>query len=444
MKNRRFYFLVTLLFLTGSLHAQDAVKEAANKIAQNFLAGGVGYSNIDGEDYVSFAAQPDIGIGKFGFGLNLNLRVNTKTSQIYMADWDDNAWRKVLNYVRYGKKNDDFLYFQIGRLPNATLGKGILVYHYNNSASFDDRTLGAVFDLDLKYFGFETLYADMNEPGLIGGRVYLRPFQMTGMATIPIIGMAEFGAGYVQDRHIDAKNLSSTYDNSLGKQGAITTANDATAYSWDIVFPLLNFDSFKVDTYLESAKFVNYGQGQNIGFSIQSDIAGIITWDTRVERRWQSAKYINSYYNSLYERERWAAATSEQAGAGKLAQLENAPSGLGTFGELKMVFGGVFEIIGAYQKSDNRGDGLLHLETGLPESFTGPFTFYASYDRSGIEKDSEAFKLDEDSLAAANVGYRPVPYMEVAMRYLWTFKTVNGKLTTQNRVEPSFRMILAF
>ena len=66
MQNSRIYSFITLFLLVGSLQAQGSVQEAANKVAQNFLAGGIGYSNIDGEDYVSFAAQPDIGIGKFG------------------------------------------------------------------------------------------------------------------------------------------------------------------------------------------------------------------------------------------------------------------------------------------------------------------------------------------------------------------------------------------
>ena len=51
--------------------------------------GGVGLTQIDGQNYFSINLRPELAFGKFGLGLNVNLLYDTETGHVRTKDWDD-------------------------------------------------------------------------------------------------------------------------------------------------------------------------------------------------------------------------------------------------------------------------------------------------------------------------------------------------------------------
>jgi hypothetical protein len=59
------------------------------------------------------------------------------------------------------------------------------------------------------------------------------------------------------------------------------------------------------------------------------------------------------------------------------------------------------------------------------------------YVKQGIRTGADVWKLDENALTIADVGYRPYPFMSVVMRYEWSYVPDGaGGYRTQKRVEP--------
>ena len=181
MKTLLLAISILVLFLSPSF-AQEYPRPPLLP-GQSEISGGLGVSWIteNGQTvpYYMIGVMPDLQFGKIGVGLDLTLRINTEDGKIRKTDWSDGAYRKVIRYVSWGQKHDP-LYAQVGQLDMATLGYGFIMYDYNNSASFDDRRIGAELDVDFTKYGFEAIYGDFQQLGVMGGRAYVRPLKFTG------------------------------------------------------------------------------------------------------------------------------------------------------------------------------------------------------------------------------------------------------------------------
>ena len=128
--------------------------------------------------------------------------------------------------------------------------------------------------------------------------------------------------------------------------------------------------------------------------------------------------------------------------------LKNAPSYDGYFGEVFISILNTFNIIGGYQSPVGvRNAGTLHMELQTSKALPG-ILLSGGYDKKNI---GSIFKLDNNSLLYAQVGYKPVPYMVVSMLYLWTFAEVRDDVTgnvvgyqAQKRIEPKVEFVVNF
>jgi hypothetical protein len=107
-----------------------------------------------------------------------------------------------------------------------------------------------------------------------------------------------------------------------------------------------------------------------------------------------------------------------------------------------------FNIVGGYQAPIGQPNGgTLHLELETMKALPG-ILLNAGYDKKNV---GSIFKLDNNSLLYAQVGYQPLPYMVVSMLYQWTFSEVRdeatGKVTgyeAQRRIEPRVGFVVHF
>lgn len=427
MKKVTAFITVAILLATSNfLFAQE---ESTFGNSGTFT-GGIGMAVIDNESYFTINLHPDISLGNFGLGLNVNLLYNTKTGAIRTEDWDeDYDWLRLIRYVRYGHKRDKF-YTRVGTLDAARLGHGFIMNYYTNEASYDQRKIGLALDLDFGIGGFETVTNNLGRFEVFGARGYVRPLRL--YTTVPIVKDIAFGLTYVTD--IDPDENRSTSDGFH-------------EFGFDIEVPLINIPMFNSFAYFDWAKMQDYGSGRAIGIEAGlSVIANVVELNAKLERRWLGTEFLPSYFNAFYEVERYVIindSTTYRKYDNLLGVTEETQ---GIFGELSGFILNTIRLTGNFQRLDDmKNSGILHLAAEVPDAVP-KIAAHATYDRRAIEKGSDLFKLDDNSIARVGLGYKIKPYLMLFMDYIYTFRydEEKNKYKAQERFEPRVAFVYNF
>ncbi len=406
------------------------------------LQGGVGIIWINGAPHYGFRLFPEIQFANFGVGLDLRLEY-TADGKLRTENFNEfSDYLSIIRYVKYGQKGDP-LYVRLGALDYATLGFGNIMYLYNNSPSFDTRKVGLEFDADFNDFGFESVYGNFGQAGVIGIRGFVRPMHYTQLAEIPVIGNLEIGATIASDLDQNAGVIAGTYNPVTDNFDPIIDEGNTTLIGIDLGLPLIRSSIADLDAYFDAAKIIKFGSGAAIGLALNFKGLGLVNLRARLERRFNGDHYLPSYFNPLYEIERFNLNKTTGFVTSKVQQLKLAVNqSNGYYGELFVNVLGMFNILGSFQKLDKVPDsGILHLYTQIaPEDF--PYIFRAGYDKTAIRNVTDLFKLDDRSYLYSEFGYRVMNYIVVSMVYYWTYtpirdgdKNIIG-YKPQKRVEP--------
>ena len=216
------------------------------------LTGG-GLSFIDGDPFVRFQIQPEIGIGKVGFGLGFVLLYNPEAgegeNQILAEDaemWDNpGTMLRAIRYVRYAQPRDTF-YARLGELSFVTIGRGLIMSGYSN---YDRRGMRVNLRTESRRIGIESVVNDLVNPRIFGGRLFFRPLH--GINTASMLGGLELGATYLTDITPDI-----IPDDETPGEDHTVDEDPLIALSVDVGFPLIENDLFRLDLYDELA-FLN-------------------------------------------------------------------------------------------------------------------------------------------------------------------------------------------
>jgi len=407
------------------------------------ITGGLGMTWIDGQPFYAFRFRPEISFAKVGVGLDLNLEFSSQ-GKLRKENFNETSdYLSIIRYVRYGMKKDP-VYVKLGALDFYTLGHGSIVYQYNNSPSFDTRTIGAVVDLDFNKFGFESIYSNFAQAGVLGMRGYVRPLQYTSAASLPIIGNLEVGATFAGDFNKNSGII--VIVPPPGVKYFVTTKDKGTVKiaGLDLGLPLFNFSMANASLYFDYVKIMNFGSGAASGIILGLNGLGIFNASAKLERRWNNDHYMPAYFSSFYEIERYTDSVSSKATT--LEYMNAAENGY--YGELGISVLGTFNVIGGLQKLDNHDGGILHLTADVaPSGFS--FIARAGYDKIFVDG-ADVFKLNDRSILFAELGYKPYSFMIVSMVYQWTFtptRNSNNEITgykPQKKIEPRISFVYPF
>ena len=442
---KKILIFVMLLF---SLQTQAQFDNALNP-GEGVLDGGIGMTWIDGQPNYTFRFRPELSFGKFGAGLDLNLEFNSdglrtenfNTTSDYLA---------IIRYLRWGHKNDP-LYIRVGALDMTTLGYGNILYLYNNSPSFDARTIGLEVGVDMDTWGIEAMYGNLASTGVVGGRGYIRPLKFTAAGDIPIIGMLEIGATYTTD--LDAKSgyTAGYYDPTLDDFVATSDTGSIAIASADVGLPIFQTNVTSLELYFTHTQILDFGSGQAFGALFNFDFTGV-SLKVKLERTINGQQYIPSYFDALYEVDRFnhnMAADSVDSKAKLLAGTDISGEN-GWYGGLLLDVMNLFRVSGSYQRLDgDNKNGRLHLGAEVDPMGT-PMVVRAGYDKTQIADESEMFTLDNRSRFFVEAGYKPYPFVTVSMVYLWTFEPLRGAdnvilgYEPQKRIEPRVSFSMPF
>jgi len=438
-----FIIVIAFAFFSSSAFAQKSLATMTGKQDPSSIAGGLGLTWINGQEYYLVNIAPDLAFGNFGVGLDINLLIGSTDHKIRKVGFDSTAYDylRMIRYLRWGHKGDD-VYARVGTLDYAQLGHGFIMYLYNNSPSYDARRLGSEFDLSFGKYGLETVYGDFGRLGVVGVRAHVDPLKFTTIGSVPVLGGLELGATWAGDLRRDSKDTGYTVAN-----GVPTASNTGgiDIVGADIGFPLVRVPTVSSTLYADYAKILSFGSGEAVGLQTDFSGLGLVNIFTKFERRWTGEEFIANYFDTFYELDRYNLAGT--VFSSKAQMLENVTSAEpGFFGDLTFAILGKLQIRGTYSKLDKVDtSGTLHIGTSTG-SMIPIFIVDAGYDKKYIKNSKDVFTLDQRSLLYASIGYKPYPFMIVSMLYTWTFEPVvdangNTYFTTQKRVEPKVSLV---
>ncbi len=406
----------------------------------NQLEFGFGTTWINNQPYYTFQLRPEFSFSKIGVGLDLNLEFDPHGNLRKENFNEFSDYMSVIRYVRYGTENDPF-FVKLGALDYATIGHGSIVNFYNNSPSFDSRKIGLETYVDFDQYGVQFMYGNFGQAGVVALRGYTRPLRFTSLATLPVIGNFEIGATYAGDfnrfARIDAIRSLNPVD--------VDARSSLNIIGADIGLPIVQNDMTRLIVFADYAKILDFGNGTSTGIIFDLIPTQLLTLHTKIARQFNGSHYLPGYFDALYELERFNTVT----GASKSYALKNLNSqNNGYYGELLIRVLNTFDIIGSYQKLDNQdSSGMVHVTTSLSPQGS-PVVVAAGYDKTHIEGWQDLVTTDDRSYLYTEIGYKPIEYIIISTRYIWTFLPVRNSdndiigYEPQKRIEPRISFIV--
>jgi hypothetical protein len=257
--------LFAVIFIIAIGNGQwNNVRTAMTGTSGGSIPVGFGATFIDGEAFYLINITPEVAFGQLGVSLDLNLRFTTK-GKLRTGDYNKfEDYLRVIRYVRWAQKGDPF-YTRVGQLDYSLLGHGSIIYNYRNSASYDLRRTGIELDLNFDTFGFESMYSDITDRGLLGMRGYVKPLKFTSFGKVPVINNFEVGVTYARD-------LSTVADIT----SADTSGRGLTIIGFDLGLPILSYSILKSTLYFDYAQIIHYGHGTSVGVNMNYSGLGLV------------------------------------------------------------------------------------------------------------------------------------------------------------------------
>jgi len=328
---------------------QDQEKEGA----EFGMGASIGSVTINGEIYNQISLRPELTLGKLGIGLDIYFYMDEE-GNIRGEDWDEfSDYLKKIYYVRWGRPDDPF-FFRVGALDQVTLGYGILMDGYTNTAQYpQERKIGVFAGMNGKV-GWQALLADITEldgPGLLGTRISYQPLNFLKLEIGGSIVMdVDPYTGLNDDDNDGVANALDIYKKSNDNQvidslkrvltpserkyfrkaginipdSSILASgvpeiedfgkNPTGAVAIDAGLPIFQNKIFKIDLYSQYAQFLpnetyyyrdstKFTPGWGFSFpGVRTNILGFIT--TKVEYRYAHKNFLFNFWDRNYDFER--------------------------------------------------------------------------------------------------------------------------------------------
>ena len=423
-----------------NIDPQAMLADSINSIKASF-----GITQIGGETYAGLRLQPEFRVWKIGFGLDVPIQFNINTKELRTDEFKGGA--EMLRLVRYfslGKKKEDAIYVRMGDLYGVSLGYGTLINNYSNSPSFERRKFGINADVNFKgIVGVEGLYSDTKGANLLGLRPYVRPLRTT---KIPIVKSFEIGYSYVTDKGGNADStgvyLQDDGMKAMAFDAGITFLNTSfiKLIGYGQYSQLSRIKSDTLDRFLAAPPTdLTYGKGSgsSVGLSGKMNLASALVLDARIERLWYKDYYLPQFFDAIYEINKDS----------KIASLATAKGKQGIYGSLAIILFNKFRVNGSLLLPDKLSvetPGLV--QVGLEATkLADKITISGNYIRGGLTTFSDAFKLDNGSLANVTLNYQLAKFFYVGADYRWTFARLeSGEVKATNYFRPYFGLSFPF
>jgi hypothetical protein len=298
---------------------------------------GFGGGRLDGDFYIQATSTLDLDLGPVGLGLGLPLNLlayssnepptrkeKTYANVLRKADWPKpdatnyGRYLALIRFVRFGQKGDP-LFVLFGQMSGSSIGHGSIIDRYNNTLDVAHPRRGLALDLNFDWGGIETLVNDVAWPStnLLGVRTYVRPFGF-GEPT-PLLSRWAVGVSVASDRRAPLELATADVDargepcssgcRALDASGGLVSAREEARVilGVDTEIEVLRNSIVALIPYLDFNRQAGAGNGLHVGTmaNFRFPVLGALKVWSRLEVRFHQAGYIPSYFDALYDLQRF-------------------------------------------------------------------------------------------------------------------------------------------
>ena len=372
-------------------------------------------------------------------------------------DWDEASdFAKVIQRLQYGSKEQRF-FLDINRFSTHNLGHGLIMKRYDANLNLNTSRVGVQLDAFSDYIGFESMLNDITNPNLVGALVFLKPLSIIDRSSY-VLRSFSLGISAVADLRAPARNALDRTD--LDNDGRRETelqvdqktfqpnslVSQVTGYGIDAELKLVDEREFDLKTYFDMSS-LRAGLPTGDPISIDKALVGsrevvssgwawghlirsnlgidpIHALRIRLEYRNFDSNYLPSYFDSLYEIQRFqytpSGGVEDLANATKLQRVfgrdPNGPRVHGGYFETSWRVGDGFAFAFGLEVNNQTPDnhGFVHLE--LPK--LGKFQLSTTYHRRNAQNRKELF--------AANFGQNDIWILQTRFRtFSWLYNNLS-------------------
>lgn len=418
-------------------------------------------------DRVYALVEPQVDLrffdAKLGIGLGVPLRFEifdlggglfNRAGQIRKEDYDTvHDFGRLLKYVNYGKKEDNF-YVNIGQRYATSIGHGAIMRRYAPNIDADYPRVSAEVDAYNDYAGFEAFTNDVLEWSVISAIAFVKPFSFFKPQNL-LLKTLSIGVTGAMDRLAPTALI---YDPNTGTR-SVTSDNRLAANNTilglvgvDAEVKVIKTENVDIKPYVDYSTILGGGGGFTVGalgrFNFGKD--PINAFRVVLEGRYLDSKYQPSYFDTFYEIDRYQARNVGMNSMGSLLFLTKRESvvgqGLGTRGGIYAeVSWGIPNVIGmtvALEAVTNSSmkNFVAHFE--LP--WLNFLQIFGSFYKRGFTDFSEFAKADENTVIFAGARLRTLPFLFFNGRVYKTFRVKDHLQRYDNQWGFSFDMEIGF
>jgi len=370
--------------------------------AQFHFESTVGFGAIDEDYFLKLDLGINFQLGQWSAGVAAPLHFVMMDEDpscdciIRNEDWDElNDYMRIIRFVQYGKPADR-IYARIGELKDVSIGHGTVVDRYYNVVDINHYKLGFRTNIDLDYGGFELLVDSLtSQPNVIALRPFVRPF--TFFDVEPILKGLSVGLVFAAD-FFAPEALKTDTDGSLDVSSTNTLKTSSTGiasvYGLDMDWQFVLQDWVSLVPFVDLLAMNDFGFGSHVGAFLNFELPMDMHIDTRWEWRYASGQYQPSYFNSLYEIERWSFTGGPKLAAVRSRNADDARHGF--LGSIDFRVANWLTVGSTYEDYQGPNNSNLTIRASLPYIFGVKAA--AFYSKRSFEGFSEVFSLDDAML----------------------------------------------
>lgn len=354
--------------------------------------------------------------------------------ELRKADWDSPSdYLQVIRLFQFGGKEQPF-YFALSQLDSSSIGHGGVMRRYAANLDVDRHRLSGNFDAYNDFGGFELYVNDVASPEVLGLLTFVKPGSF--LAGDRPLKRLSVGAHYTADlgaprslacardvffAEVSDPNgdVNSADDQCVeaGRQGFFEV-NDETKLprvtkeelvqfvGASIEFKPVRTENTDLKPYFEFTQMLGYGAGMSLGLLGRFNVGRTkhSAFRLRLEGRSYDSNYIPSYFDLMYEVDRFVsiqAVNAENNAMTKLDYLNSLEGGdrnLGGYFEATYALRNWFALTAAWEQATAKASKgvLLHFEMPASKWFTLFLTYvkrnFDSFDSDPIDFRRTDFK----------------------------------------------------
>jgi hypothetical protein len=340
--------------------------------------------------------------------------------ELRKADWDQvSDYLQVIRLFQFGGKEQPF-FFSLSQLDSSSIGHGGVMRRYAANLDVDRHRLSGNFDAYNDIGGFEAYVNDVAAPEVLGLLTFIKPGSF--MSDNRPLKRLSIGAHYTADLGAP-KSLACSGDvffaevkdpngdvnsaedqcTEAGRQGFFEV-NDETNLPnvtkeelLQFVGASIEFNPVRTDTtdlkpYFEFTQMLGHGAGMSLGMLGRFNVGRTkhSAFRLRLEGRSYDSNYIPSYFDLMYEVDRFVsiqAVNAENNAMTKLDYLNSLEGGdreIGGYFEATYALRNWFALTTAWEQSTAKASKGLLVHFEMPASKW--FTLFLTYVKRNFDK----------------------------------------------------------